>query len=152
MVKLLGAAVLGLVLSFAEVASAQVFYEAYSPVYAAPVAVQSYYAPRAMPVQQAYTSTTAYYAPPQQAYYAQQQVQAAYCPTTTYSPVVQQAYSPVYQTSYAAPVAAMPVTTYYAPTVAYSPVVTYAPAPVVYARPLYVPGQPVRNYYRRLWW
>lgn len=144
--KLLGAAVMGLVLTFAEAASAQVYYETYSPVVTQALPVTTYYAP---PVAQAYTSTTAYS--------AGLATSATYCPTTTYSPVVATAYSPVVTTAYSpvyttySPVTAVPVSTYYAPAVSYSPVVTYS-APVVYARPLYVPGQPVRNFYRRLWW
>jgi hypothetical protein len=83
---------------------------------------------------------------------------AYYAPTTTY-------YAPVTTAYYAA----APVTTYYAPTVAYyapTPVTTYYATPVtsyygtapyyagygsIYYRPtLYVPGQPIRNFFRAL--
>jgi len=83
---------------------------------------------------------------------------------TTYSPVVTEtpvvSYSPVVAetpvvTSYS-PVATevySPVVTAYSPvvTTAYSPVVTtyYAPT-VVGAKVLYVPGQPVRNFFRAI--
>ena len=83
---------------------------------------------------------------------------AYYAPTTTY-------YAPV-TTTYYTPA---PVTTYYAPTAAYyapTPVTTYYATPVtsyygtapyyagygsIYYRPtLYVPGQPIGNFFRAL--
>jgi hypothetical protein len=92
---------------------------------------------------------------------------AYYAPTTTYyAPVTTAYYSPAPVTTYYPPA---PVATYYAPTVAYyapTPVTTYYATPVttyygttpyyagygsVYYRPtLYVPGQPVRNFFRAL--
>jgi len=97
----------------------------------AQVVYQTYYAPA--PVTTYYAPTTTYYAPATTAYYA--------APVTSY-------YAPAVTTAYYAPA---PVTTYYAPTTAY-----YAPAttvavgyPVYYGRVrYYVPGEPVRNFFR----
>jgi hypothetical protein len=80
-----------------------------------------------------YAPTTTYYAP----------TTTYYAPTTTY-------YAPAVPTvSYYSPA---PTVTYYspAPTVSYYAPTTYvAPA---YYRPLYVPGQPVRNAFRSRYW
>jgi hypothetical protein len=146
-------------LAACSVASAQaVVYETYSPVVTtAPVVAQSpvvvdawrpvvtnygYNPPVSSPNFTAYTSNygnygaaISYYAP-----------STTYAPVTTYSPVVTEAvtaYSPVVTTSYS------PVVT-----TAYSPVVTYSPVVRSYyvARPVYVPGQPVRNFFRGMAW
>jgi hypothetical protein len=133
----------------------------YAPTVSAPV-VASY------PVE-----TTAYYAPaPVTTYYAPAPVTTYYAPTTTYyapnpvtnyyAPTVTSYYAPVATpyTSYYAPVAT-PYTSYYAPvatpyySAGYAPVATpyvagYAPA-YYYGRPrVYVPGEPVRNFFRAL--
>jgi hypothetical protein len=122
-----------------------VVYETYRPVIApavtyvgSPVVYQGYRPIESAPTFSNYHpdySTVAGYAAPVVTYrpmlgYAAPAV--AYRPVTTYSPVV--AYSPVVS---------------YSPVVAYSPVVTsYAYRPV-YVRPrYYVPGQPVRNFFR----
>lgn len=154
------------ILTATGVASGQtVVYEAYSPVVtAAPVVVESpvvveawrpvvsnyrYNPPVSSPGFTSYTANygnygaavTSYYAPGTTSYYAPA---ATYAPITTYSPVT--AYSPVVTTAYS-PV----VTTAYSPvvTTAYSPVVTSYYTPVV-VRPRYVPGQPVRNFFRAM--
>jgi hypothetical protein len=104
--------------------------------------ITTYYAPTvSAPVVSTYpVATTSYYAPaPVTTYYA---------PTTTY-------YAPAPVTTYYAP-----TTAYYAPVAtpyvaAYAPVATpyvagYAPA-YYYGRPrVYVPGEPVRNFFRAL--
>jgi len=100
-----------------------------------------------------------------------------YTPVTTYRPVTayeplttttykaEMVYEPVTTTAYKPVTVSEPVTTYspitsYLPTTSYSPVVTYkvptvvAPAyvPTVVARPVFVPGEPVRNVLRALWY
>jgi len=145
---------LGLVACLAGTSFAQaIYYETYSPVvapaYGAPAPVYQTYRPLS-------GATFSNYYPN----YAAPTV-TSYRPvlTETYSPVVT-SYSPVV-TSYS-PVVAAPVVTSYSPVVtSYSPVVTsyspvvaapvvtsyYAPA-VVRSKLLYVPGQPVRNFFR----
>jgi hypothetical protein len=89
-----------------------------------PVAVQAYYpAPvAAAPV------VAAYYAPPvYSTYYAPAPVYSTY-----YAP------APVYSTYYAAPVVA--------------PYGVYYGGPVVVRPRYFVPGQPVRNAFRAIWW
>ena len=142
------------VIATASLASAQaVVYETYSPVVtAAPVVVQSpivyetwrpavrnfnYNPPVSSPSFTGYTSNYGNYAAASTYY--------AYSPVTAYSPVVTEsvtAYSPV-------------VTTAYSPVVSYSPVVTTPVAtayytPVVVRPKYYVPGEPVRNFFRAL--
>lgn len=137
------------VLALSSMASAQaVVYESLSPVVTtAPVVVQSpvvvdawrpvitnyrYSPPVSSPGFTDYTSNygnygaaISYYAP----------ATTAYAPVTAYSPVVT-SYSPVVTTTYS-PV----VTSAYRPVVSY-----YSP---MYVRPrYYVPGQPVRNFFR----
>jgi hypothetical protein len=120
-----------------------------SPVVAAPVT--TYYAPgtsasvvTGSPMPTAVTATT-YYAPPVTTYYAPEPVTTYYAPTTTY-------YAPT-TAYYAAPTTSYyaPYTTYYAPsTTVYSPYTYssyYAPGYVYY--PGRVPGQPIRNMFRR---
>ena len=133
-----------------------VVYEAYSPVVtapvvsAAPVVVESpvvveawrpvvtnyrYNPPVSSPGFTSYTSNYGNYGT----------VTSYYAPVTAYSPVVSEtvtSYSPVVTTTYS------PVVSY-SPAVTYSPVVTSYYTPVV-VRPRYVPGQPVRNFFRAL--
>ncbi|HUY92315.1 MAG TPA: hypothetical protein VMV10_26475 [Pirellulales bacterium] len=128
-----------------------VVYQTYSPVvasYAAPAVVYrplsgatyTNYYPSYAPAVTAYSPVVTTYSP----------VVTSYSPVvTSYSPVVTETYSPVV-TAYS------PVVTSYSPIVTYSPVVTayspvvtsyYAPT-VVRSKVLYVPGQPVRNFFR----
>ncbi len=125
-------------------------YGAQTVYYGAPAAVPqtTYYAPAAVP-------QTTYYAPaavPQTTYYAPAPV-VAYRPTVVRQGRAVVAYSP----------AVAPTVAYYgAPVVAYSPV---APAPmyaapgpmmvpvgrpVVVSTKVYVPGQPVRNFFKAI--
>lgn len=150
---------LGLTACLSAPATAQtVIYETYSPVvtaeYVAPAPVAYRYGYRGI----AGSTFTNYYPS-----YAPAPAVTAYRPVVTAAPVV--AASPVV-TTYSPVVAETPVVAYspvvteaYSPvvTTTYSPVVTaaYAPAPVVtsYYAPvrtkvLYVPGQPVRNFFR----
>lgn len=129
-----------------------IVYQTYSPVvtsYAAPAIV---YRPLSGAT---YTNYYPSYAPAVTAY---SPVVTSYSPVvTSYSPVVTETYSPVVTsyspvvTSYSPVVTSYsPVMTSYSPVVtSYSPVVTsyYAPA-VVRSKVLYVPGQPVRNFFR----
>ncbi len=157
---------LGLTACLSVPAMAQtVIYETYSPVvtaeYAAPAPVAYRYGYRGI----AGSTFTNYYPS-----YNPAPAVTAYSPVVTAAPVVAASpvvtsYSPVV-TAYSPVVAETPVVTYspvvteaYSPvvTTTYSPVVTaaYAPAPVVtsYYAPvrskvLYVPGQPIRNFFR----
>jgi hypothetical protein len=120
-----------------------------SPVVAAPVT--TYYAPgtsasvvTGSPMPTAVTATT-YYAPPVTTYYAPEVTTSYYAPPTTYyAPTTAYYSTPV--TSYYAP-----YTTYYAPSTTYYSPYTYssyyAPGYVYY--PGRVPGQPIRNLFRR---
>ena len=150
-------------LTVASVTSAQtVVYEAYSPVVtaapvvaAAPGVVEAwrpvvtnyrYNPPVSTSGFTAYTANYGSYGAAVTSYYAPA---ATIAPVTTYSPVVTDAvtaYSPAVTTAYS-PV----VTTTYSPVVtsAYAPVVTSYYTPVV-VRPRYVPGQPVRNFFRAM--
>jgi hypothetical protein len=86
-------------------------------------ATTAYYAPAAVaPVTTYYAPTTAYYAEPVTTYYAPAPVTAYYAPTTTYYAPAATVYSPYTYSSY------------------------YAPA---YVYPGRVPGQPIRNLFRR---
>jgi hypothetical protein len=146
--------VVALVASSSAALGQAVVYEAYSPVVtaapvAAPVVVESpvvveawrpvvtnyrYNPPVSSPGFTAYTSNYGNYGT----------VTSYYAPVTAYSPVVTEtvtSYSPAVTTSYS------PVT--YSPAVTYSPVVTSYYTPVV-VRPRYVPGQPVRNFFRAM--
>jgi hypothetical protein len=143
-------------------ASAQtIVYEAYQPIVApayvvpaAPIAVESYRPviagstynpPVSSPNFTAYTSnyrgTTSYYAP------APASAVTAYSPITTYSPIVTAApvtaYRPVV-TTYS------PVVTSYAPVTSYRPVVTSYYTPYVVRSKVFVPGEPVRNFFRAI--
>lgn len=153
--------VVALVASSSAALAQAVVYEAYSPVVtapvvsapvvsAAPVVVESpvvveawrpvvtnyrYNPPISSPSFTAYTSNYGNYGT----------VTNYYAPVTAYSPVVSEtvtSYSPVVTTTYS------PVVSY-SPAVTYSPVVTSYYTPVV-VRPRYVPGQPVRNFFRAL--
>lgn len=116
-------------------------------VVSSPQPVTTYYAPStSVPVTTYYAPTTSeavttYYAP------------STSVPVTTYYAPAPAVASQV--TSYYAPAPVTygtPVTTYYAPTTSYyAPSATYVPVggPVVVA-PRYVPGQPVRNFFRSL--
>ncbi|HVX10759.1 MAG TPA: hypothetical protein VHC22_06230 [Pirellulales bacterium] len=141
------------VLGVCSLASAQgVVYETYSPVVVqSPVVVDAwrpvvtnygYSPPVSTPSFTSYSANygnygaaVSYYAPP----------------VTAYSPVVTEsvtAYSPAV-TAYS------PVTTTYAPVTTYRPVVTYSPVVRSYytpyvVTPRYVPGQPVRNFFRAM--
>lgn len=80
-------------------------------------------------------ATTSYYTPPAATVTTYSPITAAVtAPVTTYMPMT--SYTPV--TTYS------PVTTYYAP----AAVTTYSP--VVYTRPYFVPGEPVRNLFRAI--
>jgi hypothetical protein len=128
-----------------------------SPVVAAPVT--TYYAPgtsasvvTGSPMPTAVTATT-YYAPTVTTYYAPAEpVTAYYAPTTAYYAPTTAYYAPT-TAYYSAPVTSYyaPYTTYYAPsTTYYSPysyTTNYAPGYVYY--PGRVPGQPIRNLFRR---
>jgi hypothetical protein len=115
--------------------------------------ITTYYAPAiSTPIVSEYPVTTACYAPapvttyyapsPVTTYYAPTPVTSYYAPTTSYYAPTTSYYAPT--TSYYAPT---PVTSYYAAT---PYVAGYAPAPV-YVRPrVYVPYQPVRNFFRAL--
>lgn len=156
------------ILISASTASAQaVVYETYSPVVAAapvvapgPVVVEAwrpvvtnyrYNPPVSTSTFTAYTANYGNYGAAVTSYYAPAATYAPVtpAPVTTYSPVVSgavTAYSPALTTAYS-PV----VTTTYSPviTTAYSPVVTGYYTPVV-VRPRYVPGEPVRNFFRAM--
>ena len=96
-----------------------------------------------------YSPVTSYYAPAVTTY----SPVTAYSPVTTYSPIT--TYSPMVAAVTAPTVTYMPVTSYspvvstayYAPAAVYS---TYSPLVYSYARPYYVPGEPVRNFFRAL--
>jgi hypothetical protein len=108
--------------------------------------ITSYYAPTvSTPIVSSYPVTTAYYAPaPVTSYYAPT-VTSYYAPTTAYYAPTTAYYAPT--TAYYAPVAT-PYVAGYAP--AATPYVAgYAPA-YYYAPRVYVPFQPVRNFFRAL--
>jgi hypothetical protein len=94
------------------------------------------------------------YSSPGITYYAAAPITTYYAPSavTTYyaAPPAIDYYAPAPVTSYYAPAPAFyaPTTyTYYAP----EPVVAYTPSAAVYGyRPLYVPGQPIRNTLRAI--
>jgi hypothetical protein len=124
-----------------------IVYETYSPVvtsYAAPTVA---YRPISGTTYTNYYPSYTTYSPVVTETYSP--VVTSYSPVVTaYSPVVT-AYSPVV-TSYSPVVTAYsPVVTTYSPVVTAAPVVTsyYVPT-VVRSKVLYVPGQPVRNFFR----
>jgi len=125
-----------------------IVYETYSPVvtsYAAPTIA---YRPLSGATYSNYYPSYTTYSP---VVAAAPVVTETYSPVvTSYSPVVT-SYSPVV-TSYSPVVTSYsPVVTSYSPVTTYSPIVTsyYAPA-VVRSKVLYVPGQPVRNFFRAI--
>ena len=142
MKQLIAATTALLVTAVCSAASAQaIVYETYSPVVTPAPVVQSpivYDAWR--PVVRNYN-----YAPPVSspgftdytANYGNYGTVTSYAPVTAYSPVVTPSYTPVVTTySPVVTTAYTPVTSYYAP---------------VYVRPrYYVPGQPVRNFFRAI--
>jgi hypothetical protein len=151
MKQLIAATTALLVTAVCSAASAQtIVYETYSPVMtevAAPVVVQSpvvYDAWR--PIVRSYNYRPPVSSPGFTDYTANYGNYGAttsyYAPVTAYSPVVTQTYSPVVTTY--SPV----VATTYSPVVAYRPAVTSYYAPVVVRPRYYVPGQPVRNFFR----
>ncbi|HVA47442.1 MAG TPA: hypothetical protein VNH11_13820 [Pirellulales bacterium] len=146
----------------ASAASAQaIVYETYSPlVVQSPVVYETwrpaarnynYNPPVSSPNFTGYTSNYGNYAATTTYY--------AYSPVTTYSPVVTEtvtAYSPVATTAYS-PVATTtysPAVTTYSPVltapVVAAPVVTSYYTPVVVRPRYFVPGEPVRNFFRAL--
>lgn len=152
---------IGLALTFTglrPVAAQTVVYETYRPIVAptyvaaeSPVVVESYrpvissysYAPPvSSPNFTSYSSnyrgTTSYYAPAPVTAYSPV---TSYAPTVTYSPVVT---SPVVTTY--SPV----VTSYAAPVTTYRPVVTSYYTPYVVRTKVFVPGEPVRNFFRAI--
>jgi hypothetical protein len=117
-----------------------------APVYVAPATV--YYPPAAPVIEAPVLEAPPVVAAP------------AIAPVTTYSPVVVTprrwiTYSPFVPVAPAPVVTYSPVVTAPAPVVAYSPVVPAAPvvaAPAVGVRSkvVYVPGQPIRNFFRTI--
>lgn len=150
-------------LTWLRPAAAQtVVYETYRPIVApsyvaqAPLVVESYrpvissysYAPPvSSPNFTGYTSnyrgTTSYYAPTPVTAYSPV---TSYAPTVTYSPVVT---SPVV-TSPVVTTYSPVVTTYAAPVTTYRPVVTSYYTPYVVRSKVFVPGEPVRNFFRAI--
>jgi hypothetical protein len=150
MKNLLAIVTLSLVLGLAPAAQAQIVYQTYSPVVSGFDGLTNTVVSSYRPVVAAYAPAVAYspvvtsYSPVVTSY--SPVVTSAYSPVVTaYSPVVTTAYSPVVGTAYSPVVAYSPVTSYL-PMTAYTPVTSYY-APV-YVRPLYVPGEPVRNFFR----
>lgn len=128
-------------------------------VVSSPQPVTTFYAPStSVPVTTYYApsgseTVTTYYAPASSEAVTTYYAPSTSVPVTTYYAPAPAVASQV--TSYYAPAPATygtPVTTYYAPTTTYyAPSTTYVPVggPVVVA-PRYVPGQPVRNFFRSL--
>lgn len=157
MKRLIAATTLLLATAVCSAASAQaIVYETYSPVApvatAAPVVVQSpvvYETWR--PVVRNYNYNPPVSTPNFTDYpsnYGNRGAITSYAPVVAYSPVVTETYAPVVTQTYS-PV----VTTTYSPVVATytyaTPVTTYY-TPVVVRPRYYVPGQPVRNFFRAM--